>query len=710
MKALTDLLTQHERDAIRAPIEQARTLPRRAFFDRDFYDYEVQHVLTESWLAISFASSIPKPGDIFPLTVLDHPILLVRGEDGLARAFHNVCPYDGCEVSIRPQKELNCITTPYHGWQYDLRGKLIAANYWDGSQDAAEILLAELNADLIPIHCKEWMSTIFIWLGDQPVPFEEQNRAVLEHLQKVDLERLTIGSNKEGEAMVETLIIQSNWKTVYENYAPNVYHESFVHAMYRRSPHSPRVDENRNKTYTEINHPSGYLGLCYDNKIGASLYGETRLAKILNKDGSPNRINTIANVFPNWVTTVLGDTARISLFLPDSPASGTQMVATFFDQDGAHDPQLLTDREQAGKAGIIARKEDNYICESIQRARQSPALNSQFYCPFWDAMHYTLSNLILDRLEAGEERQNESIAMTQAKLANGISLEYEIHGDRSNPVIFPILGITDNITDWPAGLYEPLVDAGICVIRHELRDSGYSTKFEHAGYPDLAAAKKLAGEGILPTAEYTIHDVAEDAKLLMHHLEIKSACVVGYSFGSMVAQLLALKAPEKVAGLVCLQGSNYNPELPARTAHVEKAMLAACKQYPTKNQQIEAITGLRLATNGTVHTMGIDEAKQSAQTSVERMYYPQGTARLILSRFAIEPFYEKTADILCPTLVLQGDDDPIFNKTHGNDICKRITHAELVVLKGLGHNHPLSIQPLIAEHLIRFASTVFSQV
>ena len=86
--------------------------------------------------------------------------------------------------------------------------------------------------------------------------------------------------------------------------------------------HSPRVDEQRNKTYSEINDPSGYLGLCYDNKIGDSLYGKSNLPRVLNRDGSPNRVNTIANAYPNWVTTMLGDTARIAIFLPDGPRAG----------------------------------------------------------------------------------------------------------------------------------------------------------------------------------------------------------------------------------------------------------------------------------------------------------------------------------------------------------------------------------------------------
>ena len=406
MKTLGELLTPDERAAVRAPIENARTLPRRAFVDKDFYAFEVEHALKESWFAVTFATELPDVGDMLPLAVLGLPVLLVRDRNGIARAFHNVCPYDGCEVSIGPQRGVETIITPYHGWKYDLDGRLLEANYWDGTPNAAGIALDSLNADLVPIPCEEWMSTLFVHLGNRPLPFAEQYRPVLERFEKLDLNRLQIGLDENDQPMVNTLPINANWKTVYENYAPNVYHhrahESFVHAMYRRSPHSPRVDEGRNRTYTEINDPSGYLGLCYDNKIGASLYGKSSLPKVLNKDGSPNTVNTISNVYPNWVTTVLGDTARIALFLPNGPEEGTQVVATFFDRDGATDPAYLKDRQRALRAGILARKEDNRICESVQRARRSPAVNSQFYSPFWDAMHYTLSNLILDKLEEGE--------------------------------------------------------------------------------------------------------------------------------------------------------------------------------------------------------------------------------------------------------------------------------------------------------------------
>lgn len=298
--------------------------------------------------------------------------------------------------------------------------------------------------------------------------------------------------------------------------------------------------------------------------------------------------------------------------------------------------------------------------------------------------------------------------MTQANLANGVTLEFERHGDPANPVIFIILGITDNITDWPHGLYQPLVEAGYCVICYELRDSGLSSKFEANGVPDLPIAAAQVTDGKLPAAGYDVHDMVTDARLLLEFLDIDSACVLGYSYGSMVAQLLALQAPSLCKGLVCLQGSNYNPALSVRTAVVQQAMNAATKDYDSIDERIATIKALRIATNGSIHALNEDEALDSAKTSVARMYYAQGTARIVLSRLATAVFFEQTCNISCPTLILQADEDPIFNLDHGEDMAARIPDSTLVVLRGAGHNHPLSLQPIIMDELIKFARTLFA--
>jgi pimeloyl-ACP methyl ester carboxylesterase len=269
-----------------------------------------------------------------------------------------------------------------------------------------------------------------------------------------------------------------------------------------------------------------------------------------------------------------------------------------------------------------------------------------------------------------------------ATLGNGVDIAYDVIGDLSCPVVMPILGITDNLTDWPENLCEPLVQAGYCVVRHETRDMGWSTQMEGA--------------------HYDMENIADDVVGLMNHLSIGSADLVGYSLGGAVAQLLALTAPNRVRRLVALQSTSYNPSLPPRSPAVLGAMKNACTEYETEAEAVAALKAVRLACNGSLHAMSDEEARKSAEGSVARGYQPHGTARMIEARQRTAPFHERLAQITSPMLVLQGTDDPIFPIGHGEDIARRVPGAELVYLQGAGHNHPQSLVPQLVTRIRDF--------
>jgi pimeloyl-ACP methyl ester carboxylesterase len=267
-----------------------------------------------------------------------------------------------------------------------------------------------------------------------------------------------------------------------------------------------------------------------------------------------------------------------------------------------------------------------------------------------------------------------------ASLRNGVDLAYDVVGSLSNRVVMPLLGMTDNMTDWADGLCGPFIESGRCVVRHECRDMGWSTQMDGA--------------------EYCIEDIVDDVIGLMDHLGIRIADFIGYSFGGAVAQLLAITAPDRARSLVLLQSTNYNPSLPARSATVVETMNNASIQYPTVAEAVAAIKALRLACNGTVHAMSDEEAQAAAERSVARAYRPSGTARMIEARKRTAAFHERSAAIRCPTLVLQGSDDPIFPRGHGEDIARRIPGAKLAYLQGAGHNHPKSLISQMLEQIL----------
>jgi pimeloyl-ACP methyl ester carboxylesterase len=203
-------------------------------------------------------------------------------------------------------------------------------------------------------------------------------------------------------------------------------------------------------------------------------------------------------------------------------------------------------------------------------------------------------------------------------------------------------------------------------------------------------------------AEYCMEDIVDDVIGLMDHLGIRTADLIGYSFGGAIAQLLTLASPDRARSLVALQSTNYNPSLPARSAAVLKAMNKACVQYPTVAEAVAAIKAVRVACNGSVHAMTDEEAQKAAERSVARAYRPLGTSRMIEARKRTAPFYERSAAIKCPTLVLQGSDDPIFPRGHGEDIARRIPGAKLEYLQGAGHNHPESLIPQMLKLILGF--------
>lgn len=276
--------------------------------------------------------------------------------------------------------------------------------------------------------------------------------------------------------------------------------------------------------------------------------------------------------------------------------------------------------------------------------------------------------------------------MKIATLPNGLKLQYDVLGSPSRPVVMPILGITDNITDWPERFCDEFLDAGYCVVRHELRDMGRSSP--------------------CPGVEYTIADIAGDVILLMDHLNITQADLIGYSFGGAIAQVLALDAPHRVRRLVLLQSSNYNPRLPARTKDIEAAMAAACRIHGDRESDIDAIRLLRLACGGSEHFMSDQEARESAERSVARAYRPEGTARLIGARVRTAPFNHRLSEIRSRTLVLQATEDPIFPLGHGEDIARCVPRALLAYLRGAGHNHPDSLHAEMLGMITEFLGRV----
>ncbi len=397
--SLDRFLSSDERSALRAPIESASPFPAIAYRSQAYFDLEVERVFKPNWVAIGLAPSLPNPGDVNPLWIFGYPIVMVRDGAGRLRVFHNISVHDGCPVVLTKGSGLDRLEGPYHGWLYDLEGKLIGAPYWDGFAEADLSALRHRDVDLKDIRSGIWQGIVFINLSDDAPPLEDFLAPMIQFYSDYDFSTLAMAFDSEDGDGLHRFPAKANWKLLWENYAPDVYHENFVHVNYRKSDHVPRVDGKGGKTFTEVN-DRGFMGLAFDTEAVGDTYPGQALPKIRRiSDGQPVKRSSIMNMYPNLGFLVFPTRIRVSILIPNGPADCEWLLGSFYSDGAASDPDYKAEREAGFAGSALARVEDDRICEWVQRARCSPVPAKTFYSPFWEGMPYSFNRLILDDLE-----------------------------------------------------------------------------------------------------------------------------------------------------------------------------------------------------------------------------------------------------------------------------------------------------------------------
>jgi Rieske 2Fe-2S family protein len=110
------------------PFGESRMLPRAAYVDPAVFDWEQRHFFGGGWICVARSEQLPEPGDQRAEATGEGGVLLVRGEDGVLRAFANSCRHRGHELLPCGQDAREkVIICPYHAWTYSLSGELRAA-------------------------------------------------------------------------------------------------------------------------------------------------------------------------------------------------------------------------------------------------------------------------------------------------------------------------------------------------------------------------------------------------------------------------------------------------------------------------------------------------------------------------------------------------------------------------------------------------------
>ena len=288
---------------------------------------------------------------------------------------------------------------------------------------------------------------------------------------------------------------------------------------------------------------------------------------------------------------------------------------------------------------------------------------------------------------------------------NGLSLEVEVlpppdgaTTDAASQVpVLLIMGLGMQLTAWPDAFVESLLARGHTVVRFDNRDIGLSTKLAAWGRPRLLLATLRHTLGLRVRAAYTLDDMAADTAGMLDALAIRRVHVVGVSMGGMIGQILAARFPGRVASFTCIMSSSGARELPGPTRAARRALLSR----PRNPHDVDSIVDHYVKVFGVIGSPAFPSSvhmmREHYGRGVTRSHHPLGSVRQLMAIVASGDRSKLLASIKAPTTIIHGSADPLVPVAAAHDLARKIPHAHLRVIEGMGHDLPPGVLPMLLE-------------
>lgn len=401
-KDLSNLISQEERDLVMAPIETARTLPAQAYSSQDWFDLEAERIFKRRWMGALFESALEGAGDVLPFEFLGLPLVAVRDGEGMLRVFHNICPYDGCLAVRNPAQGLEEIEVLYHGWRYDLAGRLTRAPYWNGDPACTTAGIPEIEGDLVEVRSAVRLGVVFVNLDGQAESVDDWlapwRDTVGEHFA---LDLLQPARDPDGKPLIEEREVAANWKTYQENASINILHEGFTHALYRKSPEVPRVGAAGDPNFETFMQGS-LVAFSHSRQNSGETYDDMVLPMAGHDPSRQPEVGFFSTLYPNVNVPLLDAMVKVNLAIPLAPDRTRLLHLRFYRPEALAAAQFQDSERALQQLFDIIHKEDQTAIEAVQSARRSPVWRQHFYAPFWDALHHYFNKLVMTDMERPE--------------------------------------------------------------------------------------------------------------------------------------------------------------------------------------------------------------------------------------------------------------------------------------------------------------------
>jgi len=192
--------------------DEGWSLPAWTYSDPEYFAVEMERVIRPSWQLVCHANDIPNAGDWHSLELLGESIVAVRGNDGLVRAFANVCRHRGSRILDGASGCAKKLVCPYHAWTYDLDGRLTGVPRRTGYPG-----LDPAGHGLAPVETETWRGFIFIRLAGGGPSVAEMMQPYEERVEPYRFEQL------QALGRVTLRPRPVNWKNVADNYSDGLH-------------------------------------------------------------------------------------------------------------------------------------------------------------------------------------------------------------------------------------------------------------------------------------------------------------------------------------------------------------------------------------------------------------------------------------------------------------------------------------------------------
>jgi nitrite reductase/ring-hydroxylating ferredoxin subunit len=300
-------------DASAGSVAEAIALPPECYTSTEWFEFERRAIFDREWLALGHHSFIPNIGDYFSITILEEPLLVVRGKDGDIRVMSAVCRHRG-HVLGQASGNADSFTCPFHGWTYGLDGALLAAPEMSGTLPLEELrrtqCLPVLRSDI-------WNGFIFVNFDGNAEPLAPRLKVLSEQVTNHHMADLV------APPTVDWTGNPWNWKFMQEN-ALEPYHTHYLHS----GPHD--FAPSRLASFFDwdeaddgaIFHPTGFLHV----DGGFNVSGRCLMPAIPTLTEDERKRVMFAAVMPNLFFGAQPDCVFFYLILPESPGAITLRV------------------------------------------------------------------------------------------------------------------------------------------------------------------------------------------------------------------------------------------------------------------------------------------------------------------------------------------------------------------------------------------------